>query len=105
MTSQTDSKSNIVQPVFFRARDLANIIVHPEVTENICINLDAYKAKVTTFHIKIEGTTFTEIGRTESGVIFKVQGNLLPGKLAGGVYYILDQDANLVTTGKYIYER
>ena len=105
MTSQTDSKANIVQPVFFKSRDLANIIIHPEVTENICINLDAYKAKVTTFYIKIEGIVFPEIGRIEAGVIFKVQGNLLPGKTAGGTYYILDQDTNLVTTGKYTYER
>lgn len=104
MTSQTDSKSNIVQPVFFRTRELANIIVHPEVTENICINLDAYKAQATRFFIKIEGVTFPEIGRVESGAIFKVQGNLLPGKVAGGVYYILDQDLNLITTGKYTYE-
>lgn len=104
MTAQTDSKSNIIQPVFFRTRELANIIVHPEVTENICINLDAYKAQATRFFIKIEGVTFQEIGRVESGVIFKVQGNMLPGKVAGGVYYILDQDTNLVTTGKYVYE-
>ena len=105
MTAQTDSKANIVQPVFFRARDLANIIIHPEVTENICINLDAYKAKVDTFRIKVEGVSFPEIGRVEAGVLFKVQGNLLPGTVAGGVYYILDQNADLVTTGKYIYER
>lgn len=104
MTAQTDSKSNIVQPVFFRTRELANLILHPEVTENVCINLDAYKAQTTRFFIKVEGTTFPEIGRTESGVIFKVQGNMLPGKVAGGVYYILNQDLDLVTTGKYTYE-
>ena len=104
MTSQTDSKANIVQPVFFRARELANIILHPAVTENICINLDAYKAQVSSFFIKVEGTTFPEIGRTEAGVIFKVQGNMLPGSQNAGVYYILNQDADLVTTGKYIYE-
>ena len=104
MTAQTDSKSNIVQPVFFRTRELANLILHPEVTENVCINLDAYKAQCSRFFIKVEGTTFPEIGRTESGVIFKVQGNLLPGKVAGGVYYILNQDTDLVTTGKYKYE-
>ena len=104
MTSQTDSKSNIVQPVFFRTRELANLILHPEVTENVCINIDAYKAQTTRFFIKVEGTTFPEIGRTESGIIFKVQGNMLPGKVAGGVYYILNQDLDLVTTGKYTYE-
>lgn len=104
MTAQTDSKSNIVQPVFFRTRELANLILHPEVTENVCVNLDAYKAQCSRFFIKVEGTTFPEIGRTESGIIFKVQGNLLPGRVAGGVYYILNQDLDLVTTGKYTYE-
>lgn len=104
MTAQTDSKSNIVQPVFFRTRELAALIIHPEVTENICINLDAYKAQCSRFFIKVEGTTFPEIGRTESGIIFKVQGNMLPGKVSGGVYYILNQDLDLVTTGKYTYD-
>lgn len=104
MTAQTDSKSNIIQPVFFRTRELANLILHPEVTENVCINLDAYKAQVTQFFIKVEGVVFPEVGRTESGVIFHVQGNMLPGKVAGGSYYILNQDTDLVTTGKYIYE-
>lgn len=104
MTSQTDSKANIIQPVFFRVRDVAGIIVHPEVTENICVNLDAYKSQVERFYIKIEGASFPEIGRTESGIIFKVRGNLLPGKLEAGTYYILNQDAELVTTGKYKYE-
>lgn len=104
MTAQTDSKANIIQPIFFRSRELASIIVHPAVTENICINLDAYKASVDRFYIKIEGVAFYEIGRTESGVIFKVKGNMLPGKLTVGTYYILNQDAELVTTGKYKYE-
>ncbi len=105
MNSQTDSKSNIIQPVFFRSRDLAQIIVHPEVTENICINLDAYKSQVERFYIKIEGIAFEEIGRVESGIIFKVKGNLLPGERGVGTYYILNENADLVTTGKYIYDR
>jgi hypothetical protein len=74
------------------------------VTENICINLDAYKSSVDRFYIKIEGTSYSEVGRTESGVIFKVQGSLLPGTVTSGTYYILNEDADLVTTGKYKYE-
>jgi len=104
MTSQSDSKANIIQPVFFRSRELAQIIVHPAVTENICINLDAYKSQVERFYIKIEGVVFAEIGRTESGVIFKVKGNLLPNALQAGTYYILNEDTDLVTTGKYKYD-
>lgn len=104
MTAQTDSKANVVQPVFFRVRELASIVVHPEVTENICINLDSYKSQTDRFMIKIEGTIFQEIGRTEYGVIFKVYGNMLPGKQANGIYYVLDSNAELITTGKYKYE-
>ena len=104
MTAQTDSKSNIIQPIVFRSRELASIIFPPAGTENICINLDAYKASVKRFYIKIEGMAFYEIGRTESGVIFKIKGNMLPGRLTNGTYYILNQDAELVTTGKYKYE-
>lgn len=104
MTAETDSKANIIQPVFFRVRELAQITVHPAVTENICINLDAYKSQCERFYIKIEGTSFPEIGRVESGIIFKIQGNLLPGAIQMGTYYILNEKGELVTTGKYMYE-
>lgn len=104
ITSHSDSKANIIQPVFFRAREMAHIIVHPEITENISINLDPYKSQVDRFLIKIEGVTFQEIGRIEGGIIFKIQGNLLPGATKSGTYYILNQDSELVTTGKYTYE-
>lgn len=104
ITAHTDSKANIVQPVFFRAREMAHIIVHPEVTENISINLDPYKSQANQFYIKIEGSSFPEIGRVEGGIIFKIKGSLLPGTRHAGTYYILNQDAELVTTGKYTYE-
>lgn len=104
ITAHTDSKANIIQPVFFRTREMAQILVHPEVTENIAINLDPYKSQVNRFIIKIEGIMFPEIGRVEGGVIFKVKGSLLPNAVKSGTYYILNQDADLVTTGKYIYE-
>lgn len=104
MTSRSDSKSNIIQPVFFRVRELAQIIVHPEVSEAICINLDSYKSQCERFYVKIEGVSFAEIGRTESGVIFRIQGNLLPGSQSFGTYYILNENADLVTTGRYVYE-
>ena len=98
-----DSRSNIVQSVFYRVSEVSDIILHPEVTETICINLDAYKALVDTFMIKIEGTSFNEIGRTSAGILFKITGNKLPKELNSGTYYILNQDSELVTTGKYTY--
>lgn len=98
-----DAKSNIIQPVFFKARDLGNIIIHPEVTENICINLDQFKSKVKRFAIQIEGCMFQEIGRTGSGVVFKITGNILPKEKTSGLYYILDENSVLVTNGNYNY--
>lgn len=104
MTAETDSKSNIVQPIFYRTRELASVIIHPAVTENICINLDAYKGACAMFTIQIEGMVFPEIGRTDAGSIFKITGTTLPGRVRAGVYYVLNQDGDLVTTGKYTYE-
>jgi hypothetical protein len=100
-----DSKSNIIQPVFFRVRDVQDLIIHPAVTENICINLDAYKSKVDLFIIQIENCTFKQIGANGYGIIFKVIGKNLPNETTSGVYYILNQDGELVTTGKYKYEQ
>ena len=100
----TDSKSNIIQAVFFRAREAENIVVHPRFTENICINLNAFKSKVDRFVIQIEDVNFTEIGRIASGIIFKIVGTKLPGKLTEGTYYVLNENGEGITTGKYIYE-
>lgn len=105
MERPDDYKANIIKPVFFRARELANLIIHPTVTEQICINLDQYKSKVDTFVIKIEETTFVEYGRTAAGVIFRIVGNKLPNEAQSGIYYILDTDGELITTGQYTYEQ
>lgn len=103
-TSASDSKTGIIQPVFFRSRELASLVIHPEVDENICINLDAYKSQVDSFILKVEGVFFQETGRTNSGVVFKVRGNLLPASQDSGTAYILNEEGELITTGKYTYE-
>lgn len=103
-TAPEANKNSIIMPVFYRARDLGNIVLHPEVDENICINLDAYKSKVDTFVLQIEGVKFVEMGTTSAGTIFKVIGSMLPKRNTSGTYYILSQDYELVTSGKYIYE-
>lgn len=105
ISATTSSKAGIVQPVFIRVQKAAGIVIHPAVTENICVNLDAYKSSVDSFAIQIEGCVFPEIGRTASGVIFKVVGNDLSGTVSNGVYYVLNQDNDLVTTGRYQYEQ
>ena len=100
----SDYKANILKPVYYKVKDLASLILHPSVTENICINLDTYKSTVDTFIIHIENVSFIERARTNSGVIFKIVGTNLPHSVESGVYYILNQDSELVTTGKFTYE-
>ena len=70
-----DSKANIIQPIFFKSQDINNIIIHPEVTENICINLDRYKSKVNNFILRIEGVHFKQISSITQGIVFKIIGN------------------------------
>lgn len=100
-----DYKANIIKPIFFRTSKLASLVIHPVVTEQICINLDQYKSKVNSFILQVENTSFPEIGRNSSGVIFRIVGNKLPNQMATGTYYILDQDSELITTGQYTYEQ
>ena len=98
-----NSKSNIIQPVFFKVKDTEKLTIHPAVTENICINLDDYKSKVKSFKLQIENKVFEQIGVNQYGVLFKIVGSLLPNEIKTGTYYILNEDNILVTTGKYNY--
>lgn len=98
-----DSRSNIVQSAFYRITESSNVIIHPAVTETICINLDIYKSKVDSFMIQLEGYSFKEIGRTAAGVLFKIVGSKLPKNINEGTYYILNQDSEMITYGKYTY--
>ena len=96
-----ESKSNIIQPVFFRVKELEVLTLHPVVTENISINLDDYKSKVKKFVLQIEGHKFEQIGANSYGILFKITANTLPATVTSGTYYILDDNLELVTTGKY----
>ena len=98
-----NSKSNIIQPVFFKVKDTEKLTLHPAVTENICINLDNYKSKVKNFKLQIEGCIFDQIGVNQYGVLFKINGSVLPNEIKEGTYYVLNEDSILVTTGKYKY--
>lgn len=98
-----ENKSNISETVFYRTSDLASIFIYPDVTENICLNLDGYKHLVKTFILQIEGVKFIEIGRVQAGVIFRVAGNKLPKISTEGQYHILNQYSEHITGGKYAY--
>jgi hypothetical protein len=99
------SKSNIIQPVFFRVKDTELLTLHPAVTENICINLDDYKSKVDVFYLQIGNTRYNQLGANQFGIIFKVVGSSLPQDTDEGTYYILNEDYELVTKGKYKYAK
>ena len=94
-----DYKTNVVKPIFVKVQDTDTIRLHRNVTENISINLDAYKNKVSSFVIKIGDMNYYEIGRINSGIVFKIVGSNLPEN--DGIYYILNESGELVTSGKY----
>lgn len=96
-----ESKSNIVQPIFYKVNDTEMLTLHPNVTENISINLDNYKSKVDKFTLQIANCKFDQIGSNSYGVLFKIFANKLPEAVISGTYYILDDNLELVTTGKY----
>jgi hypothetical protein len=90
-----------VQSVFYRIKDSEVLTLHPIVTETICINLDDYKSKVDKFILQINGCRFEPIGSNSYGVLFKIHSNSLPANTSAGTYYILNEELELVTTGKY----
>lgn len=96
-----DTKNHLIHPVFFRVHPLGSIVVHPAVDENICINLDNYKSKVDSFNIKLGSVSFPEIGRTSSGVIFKIEGSMIGDLAVEGTYYVTDESGVMITSGKY----
>lgn len=96
-----ESKSNIIQPVFFKVKELELLTLHPMVTENICINLDDYKSKVKRFILQIDTCKFEQIGANSYGILFKIPANILNADVLSGTYYILNEEFELVTTGKY----
>ena len=103
VTPTDSTKNHLIQPVFYQTREITNVVIHPAVTENISINLDSYKSQVDRFKVQLEGVTFNEIGRTGKGVLFKIVGSMLPKNTNEGTIYILDQNNELVTSGKYNY--
>ena len=56
------------------------------------------------FDCGIEGVDFIEIGRTDSTIIFRIDGTKLPHDVDEGTYFILNEKFETVTSGKYRYE-
>ncbi len=95
-----NTTEGVIKPVFYRAYPLDAVVLHKDVKENILVNLDGYLSQVSKFYIKINGEVFGEYARVYDGVVFTVDG--LSGE--DGVYYILDEDKQLVTSGKFTFE-
>lgn len=104
VTNSVDDKSNIINNVFVLSSKIDDLVIYPKVTQNVLLPLNGYKNKVTLFYLLIEGECFTEIGRNQQGVIFKIDGNLLPNKEVTGVYHILNESKEMVTMGNYTYK-
>lgn len=95
-------RNSVARPVFFKVKEnTSDIQVHPSVTENIGVNLQKYKSQVKLFTMKVAGFEFPEIGRIGGNVVFKLNAGTLPEDLAAGLYYILDDNKELVTFGNY----
>ena len=103
VTNSVDDKSNIINNIFVTTSKIDDLVIYPKVTQNVLLPLNGYKNKVTLFYLLIEGECFTEIGRNQQGVIFKIDGNLLPNKEQNGVYHILNESKEMVTMGNYTY--
>lgn len=95
-----NTTEGVIKPVFYRAYALDSVVLHKDVKENILVNLDGYLSQVSKFYIKINGEVFGEYARVYDGVVFTVEG--LSGE--DGIYYILDEDKQLVTSGKFTFE-
>lgn len=100
-----NDQSHLILPVFIKVKDAQNLEIYTNVTENVTINLDAYKSSVSSFILQIENVEFNEVARSPYGITFKVTGASLPKVENEGTYYILNEERVLVTTGKYKYKQ
>jgi hypothetical protein len=98
----SDRRPEVIQPVFYTTTNSELVNIHTNVNETICINLDRYKHLVKRFVLYMGGKYFNEVGRTKSGILFKITaGEITATDSSEKIYYILDQDKNLISRGKY----
>lgn len=96
-----ESYSSIIKPVFIKSTPVSSITIVPGVKQSIGINLAKYKSMVDVFYLRLAGIDFPEIARQGDIVVFTVDSIELADTDAEGDALILDQNKNLVTTGKY----
>lgn len=98
-----DYNSPIYMPIYIPSSQTDDIQVHNRVNESIAINLSAYVNTVKVFSLMIGDVVFNEVARRGGNVVFKITGKLLPEEPVSGIYYILNEANELVTTGNYKY--
>jgi hypothetical protein len=101
ITNPGEDKSKVINNVFINSSPLGEVNIYKNVVQNILLPLNGFKNKVKVFQLNIEGILFNEIGRNSSGVIFSIDSSIIPAELVNGNYYILNENKELVTTGKY----
>lgn len=110
-TIKDNSKTNIskmssnqlkvlYKPIFYRVQDLQSIKIHKNLVQNIGINLSNIMTKVETFSIRIGDNTYKESSRNDVYTIFKINGSDL-SSLSSGIYHILNEDAEYISSGTY----
>ena len=90
----------IIKPIFYKVKDLQNIILRSTLPQNIGINLSEYMSKVETFKIIIGNNEYVETGRNDIFVIF----NIDPSKLnnTSGKYDITNEDGTYLSSGNWV---
>ena len=89
----------ILKPLFYKAKDLQNITLRPNIVQNIGINLSDYLSKVETFKIIIENIEYVEIARNNIFVIFEINSNNLIDQ--SGTYNLIDDSGNYISSGNW----
>ena len=97
-------KANIMKPVFFKSYDIEQIYIYSNANCTVAINLTKYYAQVEYFKIQIGSYTAQEYGRNASGVLFKIDASQLDKSVESGIYYILDNNDEVISDGKYTFK-
>jgi len=97
-------KANIMKPVFFKSYDIEEVYLYSNADTTIAIKLSQFYSQVEMFKIQIGDYIEPEYGRNAVGVLFKINAAKLDKEVNGGIYYILNQDNEVVADGKFLYK-
>ena len=99
LSKQTYNQKIIFKPIFYKVKDLQNISLRANISQNIGINLSDYLSKIGTFKIVIENTEYVEVGRNNIFVIFNINTNNI--KEQSGSYNLIDNNGNYISSGNW----